>query len=50
MPSRSNLTDRFVDEPLVVFLRKVALDDLRGDCHGQIDGLAPNLLDRPLGL
>jgi len=45
-----DLLEGFVDQPLVVFPGEVALDDLRGDHHGEVDRLAPNLLERPAGL
>src|SRR5712692_6582240 len=46
MPAAFDLLDGFVDEPLVVFLGEVPLDDLRGDHHREIDRLMPDLLQR----
>src|SRR5438105_14445625 len=43
------LLERFVDQPLVVFLREVSLDDFRRDHYREIDRLVPNLLERARG-
>ena len=50
MFARLDLPERLVDEPLVVFLRQVPLDQLRGDLHGEIRGLVPDLLEGARGL
>src|SRR5215213_8731248 len=46
VPAAFDLLQCFIDEPLVVFLREVPLDDLRRDHDGQIDRFAPYLLER----
>src|SRR5204862_5228037 len=46
MASLLHLSERFVDEPLVVLFRQVSLDDLRGNHDREVDGLGPNLLER----
>ena len=50
MPVCLDLLEGVVDQPLVVFLRQVPLEQLRSDRHGQIDGLLADLLERALGL
>ena len=42
-----DLLQRVGDELCVVFLREIALDDLRGNLHRQFDGFGSNLLNRP---
>src|SRR5471030_1692559 len=46
VPAVFDLFERFVDQPLVVFLGEIPLDDLGRDHHGEIDRLAPDLLER----
>ena len=48
--AQSRLVEAHPRSALVVFLREVALDELRRDHHRQIGGLVADLLDRSLGL
>ena len=43
------LLQRVLDQPLVVFLRDVPLNQLRRDRHREVDGLVANLLERARG-
>ncbi len=43
-----DLLEGLLDQPLVVFLRQIALKELRRDHHRQIDGFVADLLQRAL--
>ena len=48
--ARATCLKGVVDQPLVVFLGEVPLDDLRRDHHREVDRLAADLLERAAGL